>query len=80
MNLWALTISLTLYVLLEYLINVHEAAWKYYDKGIINQEEADYYIRSLCKLIEQEQYIVMFLLLGSVQYCSCSINLQRLRM
>ena len=48
----------TLYVLLEYLINVHEAAWKYYDKGIINQEEADYYIRSLCKLIEQDPSLV----------------------
>jgi len=48
----------TLYVLLEYLINVHEAAWKYYDKGIINQEEADYYIRSLCKLIEHDSSLV----------------------
>ena len=48
----------TFYVLLEYLINVHESAWKYYDKGIINQEEADYYIRSLCKLIEQDPSLV----------------------
>jgi len=39
----------TLYVLLEYLINVNEAAWKYYDKGIINQEEADFYAQGLCR-------------------------------
>lgn len=41
----------TLYVLLEYVINVNEAAWKYHDKGIINQEEADYYTQGLCRLI-----------------------------
>ena len=41
----------TLYALLEYVINVNEAAWKYYDKGIINQEEADYYTQGLCRLI-----------------------------
>lgn len=48
----------TLYVLLEYLINVNEAAWKYYDKGIINQEEADYYARGLCKLIGRDRALV----------------------
>jgi len=41
----------TLYVLLEYLVNVNEAAWKYYDQGIIDREEADFYARGLCKLI-----------------------------
>jgi hypothetical protein len=48
----------TLYVLLEYVINVNEAAWKYYDRGIINQEEADYYTRSLCKLIGRHPSLV----------------------
>ena len=48
----------TLYVLLEYLINVNEAAWKYYDKGIINQEEADYYAQGLCKLIGRDPDLV----------------------
>lgn len=41
----------TYYVLLEYVINVNEAAWKYYDKGIINREEADFYTLGLCRLI-----------------------------
>ena len=48
----------TFYVLLEYVINVNEAAWKYYDKGVINQEEADYYARTLCKLIERHPSLV----------------------
>ena len=48
----------TLYVLLEYLINVTEAAWKYYDKGVINQEEADFYTRGLCKLIGRHSSLV----------------------
>ena len=48
----------TFYVLLEYLINVHEAAWKYYDKGIINEEEADFYVRGLCKLIGRHPDLV----------------------
>ena len=48
----------TLYVLLEYVINVNEAAWKYYDKGIINQQEADYYARSLCKLVGRDPSLV----------------------
>ena len=48
----------TLYVLLEYVINVNEAAWKYYDKGIINQEEADYFTRGLCKLIGRDPGLV----------------------
>ena len=48
----------TLYVLLEYVINVNEAAWKYYDKGVINQEEAEFYIRSLCKLIGRHPSLV----------------------
>jgi hypothetical protein len=48
----------TLYVLLEYVINVNEAAWKYFDKGIIDQEEADYYARGLCKLIGRHPSLV----------------------
>lgn len=48
----------TLYVLLEYVINVNEAAWKYYDKGIINQEEADFHTRSPCKLIGRRPDLV----------------------
>ena len=48
----------TFYVLLEYVINVNEAAWKYYDKGVINQEEADYYARALCKLIGRHPSLV----------------------
>ena len=46
------------YGLLEYAINVNEAAWKYYDKGIINQEEADYYARGLCKLIKRHPSLI----------------------
>jgi hypothetical protein len=49
----------TLYVLLEYIINVNEAAWKYYDKGIINAEEAEFYTRSLCKLIGRHPSLVV---------------------
>ena len=48
----------TFYVLLEYVINVNEAAWKYYDKGVIDQQEADYYARSLCKLIGRHPDLV----------------------
>lgn len=48
----------TLYVLIEYVINVNEAAWKYYDKGIINKEEADFYARGLCKLINRHPSLV----------------------
>ncbi len=48
----------TFFVLLEYVINVNEAAWKYYDKGVINQQEADYYVRSLCKLIDRHPSLV----------------------
>ena len=48
----------TLYVLLEYVINVNEAAWKYFDKGVINQEEADHYTRGLCKLIGRHPSLV----------------------
>jgi hypothetical protein len=48
----------TLYVLLEYVVNVNESAWKYYDKGIINQEEIDYYTRGLCKLIGRHPSLV----------------------
>jgi hypothetical protein len=46
------------YVLVEYVINVTEAAWKYHDKGVINREEADYYARSLCKLIGRHPSLV----------------------
>ena len=48
----------TFYVLLEYVVNVNEAAWKYYDKGVINQEEADFYTRGLCKLIGRHPSLV----------------------
>ena len=48
----------TLYVLLENVINVNEAAWKYYDKGIINQEEAEFFARGLCKLIGRDPSLV----------------------
>ena len=48
----------TFYGLLEYVINVNEAAWKYYDKGVINQEEANYYARSLCKLVGRHPSLV----------------------
>jgi hypothetical protein len=48
----------TFYVLLENVINVNEAAWKYYDKGIINQEEANYYTQSVCKLIGRHPSLV----------------------
>jgi hypothetical protein len=48
----------TLYVLLEYMVNVYEAAWKYYDKGIINQEEADFHTMGLCRLIGLDPSLV----------------------
>ena len=48
----------TVSVLLEYVINVNEAAWKYYDRGIINQEEADFYTRNLCRLIGRHPSLV----------------------
>lgn len=48
----------TFYALLEYVVNVSEAAWKYYDKGIINQEEADFFTRGLCKLIGRHPSLV----------------------
>lgn len=41
----------TFFVVLEYVVNVNEAAWKYYDKGIIEKEEADFYALGLCKLL-----------------------------
>ncbi len=48
----------TLYVLAEYVINSTEVAWKYYDKGIINREEADYFTNGLCRLIEMDAGMV----------------------
>lgn len=48
----------TLYVLIEYVINANEAAWKYHDKGIINAEEADYFTQGLCRLIELHPSLV----------------------
>ena len=48
----------TLYVILEYVINVTEAAWKYYDTGVIDQVEGEYYTRSLCKLIGRHSSLV----------------------
>ncbi len=41
----------TLYVLIEYVINSTETGWKFYDQGIINAEEADYFTQGLCRLI-----------------------------
>lgn len=48
----------TFYGLLEYVVNVNEAAWKYYDKGIIDQEEIDFYTQGLCKLIGRHPSLV----------------------
>ena len=48
----------TLYALLEYVINVNETAWKYFDKGIINQEEAEFYAQGLCRLIGHHPSLV----------------------
>lgn len=48
----------TLYVLLEYVVNVNEVAWKYYDKGVINQEEVDHYTWGLCKTIGRHPSLV----------------------
>ncbi len=42
----------TLYVLIEHVINSTESAWKYYDKRIINAEEAEYFTQGLCRLIQ----------------------------
>ncbi len=46
------------YILLEHVINVNEAAWKYYDQGIINREEADHYTGGLCRLIELDASLI----------------------
>jgi len=48
----------TFYGLLEYMINVNEAAWKYYDKGVIREEESEYYTRGLCALIGSQSGLV----------------------
>lgn len=40
------------------MINVHEAAWKYYNQGVINAQEAEYYARSLCKLIGRHAELI----------------------
>lgn len=48
----------TLYVLAEYVVNVTEAAWKYYDKGVIDQVEVEFYTRALCKLINRHPSLV----------------------
>ena len=48
----------TFYVLLEYVINVNEAAWKYYDKGIIDKVEADSYTLGLCRLLDHDPSLV----------------------
>lgn len=49
----------TLYVLIEYVINSTEAAWKYHDNGIISAEEADYFAYGLCRLIEMHPNMVV---------------------
>ena len=46
------------YVIVEYVINTNEAAWKYYDKGIINASEADTYTQTLCRLIRTDVSLV----------------------
>ncbi|MEO1202891.1 MAG: hypothetical protein AAFX10_09295, partial [Pseudomonadota bacterium] len=38
-------------ILLESVVNSSEAAWKYYDKGIISRAETDSYTRGLCRLL-----------------------------
>ncbi len=48
----------TFYILLEHVINVNEAAWKYFDQGIINREEADHYTGGLCRLIELDASLI----------------------
>ena len=48
----------TFYVLLEYLINVTEAAWKYHDQGIITREEAQYYTSGLCRVVRLDQRLI----------------------
>ena len=48
----------TIFVLLEYVINVTEAAWKYYDQGVIDEVEADHYALGLCKLIARDPSLV----------------------
>ena len=48
----------TLFVLIENVINTSEAAWKYHDKGIINEEEADYFVQGLCRMIELHPSLV----------------------
>ena len=48
----------TLYVLIENVINTSEAAWKYYDKGIIDEGEAAYFTQGLCRLIKLHPSLV----------------------
>ena len=48
----------TLYVLIEHVINTSEAAWKFYDKGIIDQDEAAYFAQGLCRLIKLHPSLV----------------------
>ena len=47
-----------LYVIVEYVINTSEAAWKYYDKGIINGDEASYFAGGLCRMIGMHPSLV----------------------
>ena len=48
----------TFFVLLESVININEAAWKYYDNGVISRLEAEHYARGLCKLIGRHPDLV----------------------
>ena len=43
---------------IEYVINTSEAAWKYYDQGIINEEEAGYFTQGLCRLVDLDPSLV----------------------
>ncbi len=46
------------YVIIEYVINTSEVAWKYYDKGIINGDEASYFAGGLCRMIGMHPSLV----------------------
>ena len=47
-----------LYVIIEHVINTSEVAWKYYDKGIINRDEASYFAEGLCRIINLHPSLV----------------------
>ena len=45
-------------MLIEHVINTSETARKYYDKGIINDEEASYFAGGLCRIIKLHPSLV----------------------